>query len=385
VTDYSPRGQPSGRRGLAKTGGPVGRRVAACPAPAWPFSRRPAGASQGGRSLDSPRGIFDNCTVEEDYRSGYVALAGRPNVGKSSLLTALVGEQLWAASAKPQTTRVKQLAILTSDRAQIIFVDTPGLHDPQHRLGEFMNEVAANALADCDLILALFDLHLPPTDADRSVAARVAESAEATPLVVALNKIDLVDPEHLKAHWDAFQALCPQAELFGVSATRGDNLDQLLEAIITRLPLGPQYFPAGELTDRYERDIAGDLIRSAAMDLLREELPYSIAVRIDEYRERGRLRERPPSERPPSERPRLAPRGAYIAATLFVERTSQKAIVIGKGGQMLREIGIRARKSIEQMSGRKVFLELRVKELPGWRNDPAALRRLGYSNRGSRE
>lgn len=384
MTDYSPRGQPSGRLGLAKTDWLVRRRLAAWPAPAWPLSRLPAGAGQGDRSLDSPRGIFDNCTVEDSYRSGYVALAGRPNVGKSSLLTALVGEQLWPASAKPQTTRVKQLAILTNDRAQIIFVDTPGLHEPQHRLGQFMNEVAANALADCDLILAMFDVHLPPTDADRSVAARLAESAERIPLLVVLNKMDLVDPEHLKPHWDAFQALCPQAELFGVSATRGDNLDQLLEAVIIRLPLGPQYFSAGELTDRYERDIAGDLIRSAAMDLLREELPYSIAVRIDEYRERDRLRERPPSERL-RERPPPEPRGAYIAATLFVERASQKGIVIGKGGRMLREIGIHARKSIEQMSGRKVFLELRVKELPGWRNDPAALRRLGYSNRGSRE
>lgn len=315
-------------------------------------------------TLDSARAIFDNCRVEDKHRSGFVALAGRPNVGKSSLLTALVGEPLWAASAKPQTTQNRQLAILTSEQAQLIFIDTPGLHRPHHQLGEFMNEVATAALADCDLILALFDLHLPPAEGDLIVAARLSEQVPGKPLLVALNKIDLVEPDQLQAQWEAYQALCPGAEMVGVSATRGDNLDLLRETLVGMLPEGPRYYPPEELTDRYERDIAADLIRAAAMELLRKELPYSIAVRIDQYQERES-------------------RGAYIAATLFVERNSQKGIVIGKGGRMLREIGTRARQRIERMSGRKVYLELRVKELPGWRNDPEALRRLGYSDRGT--
>lgn len=288
-----------------------------------------------------------------------MGLAGRANVGKSSLLNALVGEPLWPISPKPQTTRERQLAILTTESAQLIFVDTPGMHEPHHKLGEYMVEIAGAAVGDSDLILAVFDLHLPPSPDDRLVAAYLAEQAEGKPIVAALNKIDLVEPDQLQDHWHAYQQLCPEAELIGVSATRGDNLVQLLETLVGLLPEGPQYYPPGELTDRYERDIAADLIRSAGMELLREEVPHSLAVRIDEYRERNR-------------------RGAYIAATLFVERSSQVGIVIGKGGLMLREIGIRARQRIEQMSGRRVYLELRVKELPGWRNDLAALRRLGY-------
>lgn len=297
--------------------------------------------------------------MSSPHRSGFVGLAGRPNVGKSSLLNALVGEPFWPVSAKPQTTRERQLAILTTESAQLIFVDTPGLHQPQHQLGEYLNQTASAVLGDSDVILAVFDLHLRPGEADRLVAERL-NAADAIPLLGALNKIDLVEPGELQAHWDAYRELCPQVEFIGVSATRGDNLDQLLEALIARLPEGPQYYPPEEVTDRYERDIAADLVRAAAMELLRDELPHSIAIRIDEYRERNQG-------------------GAYIAATVFVERATQKAIVIGRGGSMLREIGTRARQRIEQMSGRKVYLELRVKELPGWRNDPAALQRLGYA------
>lgn len=298
--------------------------------------------------------------MTELHRSGFVALAGRPNVGKSSLLNALVGEPLWPISPKPQTTRERQLAILTRPQAQVVFVDTPGIHEPHHTLGSYMNEVAEQALADADAVLVVFDLHLPPGQEDRLVAEAVAELAPGKPTLAALNKIDLVQPEALRKHWDDYAALAPRSELIGVSASRGDQLDQLLHRLVSLLPEGPQYYPPEELTDRYERDIAADLIRAAGMELLRDELPHSIAVRIDEYKERN-------------------DRGAYIAATLFVERASQKGIVIGAGGSMLREIGTRARRRIEEMSGRKVYLELRVKELAGWRNDPQALRRLGYA------
>lgn len=298
--------------------------------------------------------------MSEPHRSGFVAMAGRPNVGKSSLLNALAGQPLWPVSSKPQTTRERQLAIVTLPHAQVIFVDTPGIHEPHHKLGEFMNGAAEAALLDAEAVLLVFDLHLPPNEEDRLVAEAVAELAPGKPTLAALNKIDLVEADVLQEQWDDYAALAPRAELFGTSATSGDQLDQLLEALVSLLPEGPQYYPPDELTDRYERDIAADLIRSAAMELLRHEVPHSIAIRIDEYKERNE-------------------RGAYIAATIFVERASQKGIVIGKGGAMLREIGTRARQRIEEMSGRKVYLELRVKELPGWRNDPKALRRLGYA------
>jgi GTP-binding protein Era len=182
------------------------------------------------------------------------------------------------------------------------------------------------------------------------------------PHLAAFNKIDLTPPAALQANWEAYEQLLPAAPVYGVSATRGDNLDQLLEGIVERLPAGPAYFPDAELTDSHERELAADLIRAAALQALRQEVPHSIAVLIDEFRERHG-------------------RGAWIAATLFVERESQKGIVIGKGGHMLREIGTLARKDIERMSGRTIYLQLRVKVLPKWRNDEQALRRLGYRSR----
>ncbi|MDX1600315.1 MAG: GTPase Era, partial [Anaerolineales bacterium] len=176
--------------------------------------------------------------------------------------------------------------------------------------------------------------------------------------IVALNKVDALPPEELAPRIQQFEDLLPGADLsLTISATRGDNRQQLLDEIIQRLPEGPRYYPAEHITDRYERDITADFIRAAAMELLREELPHSIAVRIDEFNERGE-------------------EGAYIAATIFVERESQKGIVIGKGGSMIREIGTQARQAIEEMSGRSVYLDLRVKVLAGWRNDPEKIRQF---------
>jgi len=297
--------------------------------------------------------------VEGEHRSGFVAVSGRPNVGKSTLLNAILSQFILPVSPKPQTTRVRQLAILTTSTAQAIFVDTPGIHRPRNRLGNYMNNVASNALEDADLILCVFDVHQAPRAGDRLVAQAVLQRAPETPILAALNKMDLVRPERLQSNWDSFLALLPDAEPVGVSATRGDNLDLLIREIVERLPVGPQYYSDSEITDAYERDIAADLIRSAALGLLREEIPHSLAVRVEEYTERG-------------------DRGAYIAATIFVERDSQKGIVIGKRGSMLREIGKLGRESIEQMSGRKVYLDLRIKVWPGWRDDPEALKQLGY-------
>jgi len=297
--------------------------------------------------------------VGSEHRSGFVAVSGRPNVGKSTLLNAILAQFVLPVSPKPQTTRVRQLAILTTTTAQAIFVDTPGIHRPRNRLGQYMNNVASNALEDADVVLCVFDVHQAPRAADRLVADAVLQRAPETPIIAALNKMDLVRPERLQSNWDSYLAMLPDAEPVGVSATRGDNLDLLTREIVGRLPVGPQYYSGSEITDAYERDIAADLIRSAALALLREEIPHSLAVQIEEYTERGE-------------------RGAYIAATIFVERDSQKGIVIGKRGSMLREIGKLGRESIEQMSGRKVFLDLRIKVWPGWRDDPNALRQLGY-------
>lgn len=283
-------------------------------------------------------------------------------MGKSTLLNALLGQLVHAVSPKPQTTQVRQLGILTLEHAQIVFVDTPGMHEPVHRLGERMDEIARQALADAELVLVLFDLSEPPTAEDETVSRRVRALQDDTPYVVALTKLDQVDQDELAQRQACFQELLPGAvAMLPVSATRGDNLEHLLNAITSSLPSGPRYYPEETITDRYEREIAADLIRAAAMEALHDELPHSIAVRVDEYKER-------PSD------------GGYIKATVFAERDSQKGIIIGKNGAMIKRIGTAARESIEAMSGRSIYLDLRVKVEPGWRNDDRALQRLGFLN-----
>lgn len=294
-----------------------------------------------------------------EYRAGYVALVGRPNVGKSTLMNALLGQKIAAVSVRPQTTRQRQLGILTLDNAQVVFMDTPGLHIPVHKLGEYMNQVAEDALKDADVIVWLVEANSKPTDEDRLIASKLRALKHLPPVILALNKIDLLPEEELPDRTEAYRLLLVKSELMAFSATIGTNQDQLLSAILRRLPPGAPFFSADQLTDHYERDIAADLIREAALQHLREEVPHGIAVRIDEYTERGES-------------------GAYIVATIFVERESHKGIVIGKGGEMLKRIGSTARREIETMSGRKVFLELRVKVNKNWRDKPDALRWLGY-------
>lgn len=295
-----------------------------------------------------------------DYRSGFIAVMGRPNVGKSTLINRLLGQTIAAVSPKPQTTRLQQLGILTTESAQLVFIDTPGLHNPQHRLGEYMNEAARQALDDCDLGLLLVNASkIPPDPEDHLLGKILRESGVQIPFMLVLNKIELVLPPDRAPARQAYQPLLPEADLISISARTGEGIDQLLSKLIQSLPEGPPLYPEDQITDLYEREIAADLIRAAAMLHLHYELPHSIAVRMDEFKERG-------------------DQGAYIAATIFVERDSQKGIVIGEKGKMIKEISISARKEIEAMSGRKVYLDLRVKVRPNWRNDDNALRLFGF-------
>src|SRR5687768_8367023 len=295
-----------------------------------------------------------------DFRSGFIAIIGRPNVGKSTLVNALLGQKIAAVSPKPQTTRKRQLGILTTESAQLVFVDTPGLHSPRHKLGKFLNQEAEESLEGVDVILWLVDASARPTDEDGQIAALLNRTPRRTPLVLTANKIDLIPAEVLTPRIEAYQSsLKREAHVISISATQHRNLDQLLELLISLAPVRPPEFDEEQVTDSYERDIAADLIREAALHHLRDEVPHGVGIRIDEFKERenGML---------------------YIAATVFVERNSQKGIVIGEGGKMLKAIGSAARKEVEEMSGRPIFLELRVKVLKDWRNDENAMRRLGY-------
>jgi GTP-binding protein Era len=295
----------------------------------------------------------------DSYRSGFVAVMGRPNVGKSTLVNALLQQKIAAVSPRPQTTRKRQMGILTLETAQVIFVDTPGVHQPRHKLGENMNQEAAQTLQECDLVLFVADASQPPDPEDLLLIDLLASLKHRLRVILALNKSDLVQTDTLEANSQAFIELVPQAQAVTISATQGTNLDLLLAAILEYLPPGAPFFPEGQVTDLYERDIAADLIRESTLNLLRDEIPHGIAIRIDQYQERGG-------------------HGAYIEATLFVEKESHKPIVIGQGGKMLKKIGTAAREEIEAMSGRKVFLRLRVKVRKNWRNDEKVLRWFGY-------
>lgn len=293
-----------------------------------------------------------------DHRSGFVATVGRPNVGKSTLTNRLIGQKIAIVSPKPQTTRNRLMGILTRPDAQVIFLDTPGIHAPQHRLGQILVEVAADTLGDADLVLWVVDVSVAPTDEDRRVAALLA-GVPPERILVALNKADLLRAEHVRENVTAYEGLARGAQSLLISATRGDNLDRLLDMIVAALPLGPRFYPEEEVTDQQERFMAAELVREQVLLHLRQEVPHSIAVSVEEFKPRSEQM-------------------TYIRAVIYVERDSQKLIVLGKDGQMLKQIGQAARESIQELIGTKVYLDLWVKVRPKWRSDDAELRRLGY-------
>jgi GTP-binding protein Era len=329
--------------------------------------------------------FFDD-TLPPDHRSGFVAVVGRPNVGKSTLLNHLLGQKIAIVSPKPQTTRNQLLGILTISPesqpelppAQIIFVDTPGIHEPHHKLGQYLVETALTAIPDADEVIWLVDASEPPTAEDRLVAKALHQhlgvahlAPETTPVLLALNKVDLLPaifPEAIFPEASSFREddlaqpfldLYPAAEWLFVSATRGDNQTELLRRIIHHLPLGPRYFPEDQVTDQQTRFIAAEFIREAALSALRQEVPHALAVGVNEFKRRSE-------------------KMTYISADLVIERESQKAIVIGEKGKTLKRIGQIARPQLEDLVGSQVYLELWVKVRPKWRQKEAELRRLGY-------
>ncbi|MFB0545332.1 MAG: GTPase Era [Anaerolineae bacterium] len=298
--------------------------------------------------------------LSPDHRSGFVAVVGKPNVGKSTLMNAYLGQKVAIVSEKPQTTRNRLLGILTRPDAQVIFVDTPGIHSPLHKLGAFMVETAVKAIPDADVVLFMVDVSTRPTGEDVQIAAIINEKCRV-PTILALNKIDLLASGEIEPHRQAYLALGHFTDSMFVSATRGDNRDALLNLIISYLPRGPRYYPEEQITDQQERFVAAELIREQVLRHVHQEVPHAVAVVVEEFKER---------------RPDLT----YIGANIFVEKDSQKGIIIGEGGKMLKRIGRAARREIEELlTGHKVYLELWVKVRKKWRKDEDELRRLGYA------
>ncbi|HET7628425.1 MAG TPA: GTPase Era [Bacillales bacterium] len=295
---------------------------------------------------------------EQAFKSGFVALIGRPNVGKSTLMNRMVGEKIAIMSDKPQTTRNRVQGIVTTETSQIIFVDTPGIHKPKHKLGEYMTKTAHQTLNQVDLILFLVDVSEGYGKGDQYIIDRLNEID--TPVFLILNKIDAVHPDELLPIIESYRRKSNFREIIPISALNGNNLNTLTSEIEKVLEPGPKYYPEDQVTDHPERFIAAELIREKVLHLTREEVPHSIAVVIEqiERKEKKNL--------------------VIIHAAILVERSSQKGIIIGKQGVMLKEIGKRAREDIAKLFGSKVFLELWVKVQKDWRNKDYLLEDFGY-------
>jgi GTP-binding protein Era len=301
------------------------------------------------------------------HRSGFACIVGRPNVGKSTLTNALVGEKVAITSSKPQTTRHAIRGIVNRPDAQLVLVDTPGLHRPRTLLGQRLNTVVRDTLTEVDVIGFCLPADEKVGPGDRFIAGELAEvrrGGRGTPVVAIATKSDRVDRERLAKHLLDIDALGSWDDIVPTSAVRGEQVDVVADLLVGHLPPGPPLYPGGELTDEPEAVMIAELIREAALEGVRDELPHSLAVVVDEMNPReGRSEHDPLLE---------------IRVHLFVERPSQKAIVIGKGGGRLKEVGTNARRGIEALLGQKVFLDLHVKVAKDWQRDPKQLQRLGF-------
>ncbi|USG63855.1 GTPase Era [Brevibacillus ruminantium] len=303
---------------------------------------------------------MDNRKAQKSFKSGFVSIVGRPNVGKSTLLNHLVGQKVAIMSNKPQTTRNKITAVLNTEEGQVIFLDTPGIHKPKSKLGDYMVSVAENTLNEVDLVLFVIDATEKRGAGDEYIIERLGQVK--TPVFLVINKIDKVHPEALLPIIDEYRQLYPFKQIIPISAMEGNNTGSLVQAIFEEMEEGPMFYPADQITDHPERFVMAELIREKVLHLTREEVPHSIAVTIEEVKrgENGKT--------------------LYIYAAIYVERDSQKGILIGEKGQMLKEIGKRARTDIERLMGEKVFLELWIKVKKDWRNQERMLRNFGFYN-----
>ena len=292
----------------------------------------------------------------KDFRSGYVSIIGRPNVGKSTLLNSILGDKIAIVTSKPQTTRNKIIGIKTLDAAQIIFIDTPGIHRPRHKLGETMIGAAREALNEVDVILIMVE-PCKPDKGDRVIIDLLKKVQ--SPVFLLINKIDIFRKSDILPIMDHFKELYPFKEIIPISAIKHDGINLLIKRICDYLPSGPRYYPEDLITDQLERFMVSEIIREKTMDMTKEELPYSVAVKVAEWKERedGLI---------------------SINCNIYVEREGQKAIIIGKRGAMLKAIGSAARLEIEKLLNTKVFLEIWVKVKKNWRNDIRFLKELGY-------
>ncbi|WP_409022487.1 GTPase Era [Dellaglioa sp. P0083] len=291
------------------------------------------------------------------FHSGFVAILGRPNVGKSTFLNNVMGQKIAIMSDKAQTTRNKIQGIYTTDDAQIVFIDTPGVHKPKSRLGDFMVKSALSTLGEVDAILFMVNATEKRGPGDNFIIDRLKDTKK--PIYLVINKIDQIHPDEILAIVETYRESLDYKEVFPISALKGNNVDELVDSLISELPEGPQFYPEDQITDHPERFVMGELIREKVLQLTREEVPHSVAVLVEDIKKEDEEK-------------------LHISATIIVERPTQKGIIIGKGGKMLKDIGVKARKDIETMLGDRVYLELWVKVQKNWRDKQTDLKAFGY-------
>ncbi|SET63733.1 GTP-binding protein Era [Salinibacillus kushneri] len=295
----------------------------------------------------------------QSFRSGFIAIVGRPNVGKSTFMNHVIGQKIAIMSDKPQTTRNKIQGVLTDKEAQFIFIDTPGIHKPKHKLGDFMVKTAEQTLNEVDMVIFMINAEEGYGAGDQYMIDRLQSIKQ--PIFLVINKIDQIHPDDVLPLIEEYRTKLDFAEIIPISALQGNNVDHLMEVMKTYLPEGPQYYPEDQITDHPERFIISELIREKVLQLTREEVPHSIAVILDNMEVRDQRK------------------AVYVQASIITERPSQKGIIIGKQGAMLKEIGQLARSDIESLLGSKIYLDLWVKVKKDWRNRMTQLREYGFN------